>query len=63
MDEVGADYAQKGVKECLAEMLKHWLKRNTYKEARYGSPTWETLANAVEKSDVALADTIREDHP
>ena len=63
LEEVRADYTQKGVNQCLGEMLKSWLKKKTYKEARYGSPTWENLANAVEKSDdPALADTIREHH-
>ena len=64
LDEVEVDYAHKDVKQCLIEVLKNWLRRNTYKGARYGSPTWENLANAVEKSnDPALANTIREHHP
>ena len=62
LEAVRADYAQKGVNQCLVEMLKHWLRRN-YNEAKYGSPTWENLAIAVEKSnDPALADTIRENY-
>ena len=63
LEAVRADYAHKGVKECLSEMLKHWLRRN-YDEAKFGSPTLNNLANAVEKSDdPALACDIRENHP
>ena len=63
LEEVRADYKQSGVNECLGEMLKYWLKRN-YNETKFGSPTWESLANAVERSnDAALADAIREHHP
>ena len=62
LEAVKADYKQEGVKECLTAMLKHWLRRNY--ETRYGSPTWDTLANAVEKSDdAALAHDIRKKHP
>ena len=59
LETVRADYTQKGVNECLTEMLKHWLRRN-YDEAKHGSPTWDNLANAVKKSgDAALAHDIR----
>ena len=63
LEAVRADYTQKGVNECLIEMLKHWLRRN-YNEARFGPPTWDNLANAVEKSgDPALAGAFRENNP
>ena len=62
LEKVRADYVRSGVDECLTEMLKYWLKRN-YTEAKYRPPTWNNLANAVEKTgDVALADTIRKNH-
>ena len=63
LDTVRADQAHRGVNECLAEMLKCWLKRN-YDEARFGPPTWENLAKAVEKSgDGAVARDIRGNYP
>ena len=64
LEEVRAtcNYGHSGLNEWLVEMLNYWLKRH-YNEAKFGSPTWETLANAVERSnDAALADAIRE-HP
>ena len=58
LDEIQADYQRDGVRECLNEVLAHWLKEN-YHEARFGSPTWQNLANAVKKSgDTALAAKI-----
>ena len=46
-------------KSCLLRsMLSHWLRRN-YHETRFGSPTWENLANAVKKGgDTALVANI-----
>ena len=59
LEEVRADYAQRGVNECFVEMLKHWLRRN-YDKARFGPATWDNLANAIEKvGDSPLADDIR----
>ena len=62
LEEVAADYRQKGVRECLVEMLKHWLRMN-YDESDVKPPTWSNLANAMNKTDdPALADDIREHH-
>ena len=49
LDEIKADYQQNGVRECLNQVLAHWLRRN-YREARFGCPTWHSLANAIKKS-------------
>ena len=63
LDEIKADYQRDGVRECLNQVLAHWLKRN-YREAKFGGrPTWENLANAVKRSDDrALADKIWAEH-
>ena len=62
LDTIGDKNKAQGNKECMVEMLKHWLKRN-YDTDKYGLPTWNSLADAVEKSgDSALADTIRKNH-
>ena len=58
LDDIKADYQRDGVQECLDKVLSHWLRRN-YREAKFGSPTWENLANVVKKSgDTALAAKI-----
>ena len=62
LDEIKANYQQDGVQECLDKVLTHWLKRN-YLEARFGRPTWQSLANAVKRSgDPALAANIWPEH-
>ena len=62
LDEIKADCQQEGVRECLNNVLAHWLRRN-YHEARFGCPTWQSLANAIERSgDRALATKIWPEH-
>ena len=62
LGEIQADNQRDGVRECLNEVLAHWLRRN-YDEERFGRPTWQSLANAVKKSgDRALADKILAKH-
>ena len=62
LDEIQADYQRDGVRECLNTVLSHWLRRN-YREAKFGCPTWQSLANAVKKSgDPALAAKIWAKH-
>ena len=62
LEQISADFEQKGVSECLVQILKHWLRRN-YDEHDVKPPTWNNLANAVEKAgDAALAGAIREHH-
>jgi hypothetical protein len=47
--------------DCLIEMLTLWLNKN-YNTKRFGEPSWELLASAVEKrtggNNAALAETI-----
>ena len=58
LDEIKADYQRDGVRECLNEVLAHWLREN-YHKAKFGRPTWENLANAVKRSgDPAIATKI-----
>ena len=58
VDRINADYKQDGVGECLCQVLEEWLKQN-HNVARFGLPTWQSLASAVEQSDCALAAKIR----
>ena len=60
LEEIKANHHQQnGVGECFNQVLKAWLKRN-HNEARFGPPTWHSLADAVERSgDPALAAKIR----
>ena len=58
LDDINADYQCKGVGECFDQVLEAWLKRK-YDVARFGPPTWQSLANAVKRSgDPAFADKI-----
>ena len=47
--------------DCLVEMLTLWLNKN-YNTKRFGEPSWELLASAVENraggNNAALAETI-----
>ena len=60
LEEIKANHHQQnGVGECFNQVLKAWLKRN-HNEARFGPPTWHSLADAVERSgDLALAAKLR----
>ena len=58
LDEIKANYHAQGVRECLNEVLKAWLRWN-YHETSFGCPSWQSLANAVKRSgDPALAAKI-----
>ena len=47
--------------ERLAAVLSDWLRMN-YNTAKYGLPSWSSLAAALEQIDGALAKTIKERH-
>ena len=58
VDEINADYQQNGVGKCFSQVLVQWL-RMEHDVAKFGSPTWYSLAIAVGRSgDSALADRI-----
>ena len=48
-----------GVRECLLQVLMEWLKRN-HNEAKFGPPTWTSLAKAIQPINSALAIQIRQ---
>ena len=57
LNEINANY-ERNVGECVSRVLEAWLKGN-HDEARFGPPTWYSLANAVRRSgDPALASRI-----
>ena len=58
VDEINANYKQDGVRECLYQVLEEWLKQN-HNVDKFGLPTWQSLASAVEQSDRVLAAKIR----
>ena len=61
LEEIQADHGGR-VQECLQKMLLHWLRRS-HDEIRFGPPTWNNLANAMEKSgNRAVAHAIRQKH-
>ena len=33
-------------KDCLSDVLKHWLRRN-YNTERFGEPTWRTVVEVA----------------
>ena len=60
LDTISSDHlVQGGAEECLDQAVQEWLKRN-YDDKKFGHPTWDHLANAVEKSrEKHLANKIR----
>ena len=50
------------VSEQLHQVLLEWLKMN-YNLGKYGCPTWDQLARAVDPIDHAMAIAIREKYP
>ena len=58
LDRINADYQRNGVEECFNQVLEAWLKRN-HNEAKFGPPTWHSLADTVRRSgDPALGAII-----
>ena len=62
LDDINANHQRNGVEECFSRVLEAWLKRN-HNEARFGPPSWHSLASAVKRSgDPALAANILAQH-
>ena len=55
LDEIEANY--KKVSDCMREMLREWLKKDTPSPS-----TWETLANEVEELNPSIAKQIRTEY-
>uniref|UniRef100_A0A1X7TAR2 Death domain-containing protein n=1 Tax=Amphimedon queenslandica TaxID=400682 RepID=A0A1X7TAR2_AMPQE len=55
----------KNCEGCLNEVLKQWLRRESYDYMRYGIPCWRLVCEAVREGggDPALAEKIADEHP